>query len=245
MYPSLPLGGIVLPTAPLTFIVGAWLALTFIEQAAKRLATAQADKVYDLASIGLVSGILSARIVFVMAHWSAYQSNLLGIVWPINTGFNVGAGVAIGAGAAFFYGRFHQLAPPPTLDALAPGLLIGLIAISLADFLGGPGYGALSNLPWAISLFGLRRHPVQVYEIVIGLAALGLWWRLSYQRLFTGQLFLTPVALYSVGRLWIDAFRENTPLTTNGYHIIQIISLTALLVALFLLSRYPPISQEA
>ena len=245
MYPALQLGGLVLPTAPLAFIIGAWAALTAVEQTARKLMPEQAESIYRLASMGLFSGLIGARIAFVLAHWSAYQDNILGIIWPINTGFNVGAGVIIGIVVAFFYGRSHQLNPATTLDALTPSLLICLITVSLADFLGGPGYGTLSNLPWAISLFGLRRHPVQIYEILIGLSALGLWWHSNQQRLFTGQLFLTAFALYSAGRLFVDAFRDNTPLTTEGYHIIQMISLTILLVALFLLARQAPISRES
>ncbi|MCB8944381.1 MAG: prolipoprotein diacylglyceryl transferase [Ardenticatenaceae bacterium] len=237
MYPALQIGPVVLPTAPLTFILGAWIALTLIEQTARQLAPNQVEKTYNLASAGLFTGIIGARIVFVATHWSAYQSNLLGILWPINTGFNVGAGLIIGVGAAFFYGRFHQLDPANTLDILTPGLLIGLTAISLADFLGGPGYGTLSTLPWAISIFGLRRHPVQIYEIIISLAALSLWWHSRQNRQFTGQLFLTALSLYSAGRLFVDAFRDNAPLTAEGYHIIQIISLAILLTALFLLAR--------
>ena len=244
MYPALRLGGLVLPTAPLTFIIGAWAALALIEQTARKLLPEQAEKVYSLTSIGLFSGIIAARVAFVITHWSAYQSNLLGIIWPINAGFNVWVGLLTGVAVAFFYGRFHQLDPATALDTLTPGLLIGLITISLSDFLGGPGYGTLSNLPWAINLFGLRRHPVQIYEIIIGLAALGLWWRSSQRRIFTGQLFLTTFALYSAGRLLVDAFRDNAPLTSEGYHIIQIISLTILLMALFLLARQTPVSQE-
>ena len=244
MYPSLPIGGLVLPTTPLTLIVGMWAALTYIERAAKRLVPAQADKIYNLASTGLFGGIIGARLLFVVAHWSAYQNNLLGLVWPITSGFNVGGGLVVGALVAFFYGRFHQLDPATTSDILAPGIIIILIAVSLSDFLGGPGYGTLSNLPWAISLFGLRRHPVQIYEMLIGLAALGLWWHNSQKWYFTGHLFLSTFALYSAGRLFVDAFRDNSLLTADGYHIIQIISLTLLLATLFILARYAPTSQD-
>jgi prolipoprotein diacylglyceryltransferase len=237
MLPALNIGGLVLPTAPLTFILGAWLALSLVERAAARVYSTQAERVYRLATIGLVAGIIGARLVFVSSHWSAYQENWLGIIWPINTGFHVWSGLAIGMAAAFFYGRFHQLDPAITFDALVPGLIIGLMAISLADFLAGPGFGTLSNLPWAISIFGLRRHPVQIYEILIGLAALALWWRSNKQPSFTGQIFLTTISLYSGGRLLVDAFRDNAPLTAGGYHIIQIISLTVLLTSLFLISQ--------
>jgi phosphatidylglycerol:prolipoprotein diacylglycerol transferase len=146
--------------------------------------------------------------------------------------------------AAFFYGRFHQLDPAITMDALAPGLVVGLIAISLADFLAGPGFGTLSNLPWAINMFGLRRHPVQIYEILVGLTALFLWWRVSQRPSFTGESFLITITLYSAGRLFVDAFRDNTPLTAGGYHIIQIISLTILLTSLFLITRNLPAQHD-
>jgi 16S rRNA (cytosine1402-N4)-methyltransferase/phosphatidylglycerol:prolipoprotein diacylglycerol transferase len=244
MVPAFHIAGFALPTAPLTFILGAWLAVSLVEWAAGRVYPAQAERIYRLAITGLVAGIIGARLVFVVSHWPAYQGNWLGIIWPINTGFHGWAGLAVAVAAAFFYGRFHQLDPALSLDALTPGLIIGLMAISLADFLAGPGFGTLSNLPWAISLFGLRRHPVQIYEILIGLAALALWWRTSKQPFFTGQLFLTAMTLYSAGRLLVDAFRDNTPLTADGYHIIQIFSLTVLLITLFLIGRNVPAEHD-
>lgn len=238
MYPAIQIGGVSLPTGALSLLAGAWLLLSAVERAAKQLLPTQAERVYGLASLSLLSGLVGARLAFVITHWAAYQNNLLGIIWPINAGFNVWAGLIIGIVVAFFYGRFYQLDPATTLDTLTPGLLIGLIAVSLSDFLGGPGYGTLSNLPWAVSLFGLRRHPVQFYEVLIGLAALALWWHYRQRRRFTGQLFLTALAFYSAGRLLVDAFRENAPLTAEGYHLIQIVSLTFLLAALFLLARH-------
>lgn len=240
MYPALNLGSLVLPTGPLTFILGAWIALSVIEWAASRVYVVQSTKIYSLASTGLMVGIVGARLVFVVSHWSAYQDNWLGVIWPIHTGFNGWAGLAIGAAVAFFYGRFHQLEPALVIDALAPGLVIGLMAVSLADFLGGPGLGTLSNLPWAVSVFGLRRHPVQIYEIVMGMVALVLWWRASQQHTFTGQLFLMTITFYSAGRLLVDAFRADTPLTAGGYHIVQIFSFTVLLTGLLILGRHMP-----
>jgi phosphatidylglycerol:prolipoprotein diacylglycerol transferase len=243
MLPVLRIGGLALPTAPLTFILGAWLALSLVERAARRLYSAQAEKVYTLATTGLVAGLIGARLIFILSHWSAYQENWLGIIWPLSAGFNLWAGLAVSLAAAFFYGRFHQLDPALSLDVLTPGLITGLITVSLADFLAGPGFGALSTLPWAISVFGLRRHPVQIYEILVGLAALLLYWR--QRASFTGQRFLTTTSLYSAGRLLVDAFRENSPLTTAGYHIIQLFSLTVLLTSLYLISRNIPTEQDA
>ena len=85
-------------------------------------------------------------------------------------------GAIIAAAAAFFYARWKHIDPWTALDALAPGIISWLMFTSLADFVGGPGYGTLTDLPWGVSQFGVRRHPVQVYEIIAGFAALGAWW---------------------------------------------------------------------
>jgi phosphatidylglycerol:prolipoprotein diacylglycerol transferase len=159
---------------------------------------------------------------------------LLSIIWPLNTGYNLWGGIVIGLASAFFYGRYHQLPPAATLDALTPGILTGLVVISLADFLAGPGFGTLTRVPWAITQYSMRRHPVQIYEIFVGLAALLLWWQLSKKRLFAGQLFLLAVSLYSGGRLLVDAFRDNAWISSGGYHILQIISLIVMIVTLYI-----------
>ena len=236
MYPTLELGPLVIPTAGLVYILGLWLALSAVERAAERLRL-HVPATYTLAVTGVAAGFVGARLVFVILHWQAYADNLLGIVWPLTSGFNLAAGLLIGIAAAFFYGRAHDLPPAATLDALAPGLLAALIAVSLADFLAGPGYGQQADLPWSISLFGIRRHPVQLYEIAAGAAGLLAWWWTLRNQRSSGQPFLISVALYSAGRLLVDAYRANTPLTGGGYHLVQIISLVVLLTCLFFLAR--------
>ncbi|MFZ0545013.1 MAG: prolipoprotein diacylglyceryl transferase family protein [Candidatus Promineifilaceae bacterium] len=236
MFPTLSLGPVVLPTAGIVYILGVWLLLSVIEKAAKAL-NLNVEATYNLATLTLVVGLIGARVIFVALHWSAYQENLIGIVWPLTSGFDIWGGLIFGLAAAFFYGRYRQLPPFATLDALLPGLLIAFIIISLADFLGGPGYGKETSLFWGIDLFGIRRHPVQIYEIVVGVLALTAWWRTLPHRTFDGQLFLIGTAVYSAGRLLVDAFRANAWLTNSGYHVLQILSLFILLASLLILAR--------
>ena len=249
MYPTLNLGPFVFPTAGIVYLLGVWLSLTLIERAAKQLHL-NVEATYGLVVTGLIAGFLGARLLFVAEYWAAFQENLLGIIWPLTSGYNLGGGLFFGAAGAFFYGRYKRLPLWPTLDALTPGILTAFLTISLADFLAGPGYGILTRMPWGISVFGIRRHPVQLYEIILGLLALLLWWRVSSaqvrdlnnptaaRRTFPGQSFLLTMSLYSAGRLFLDIFRDNAWITANGYHIIQIIALLVLLGCLVFLARY-------
>ncbi|MCB8987705.1 MAG: prolipoprotein diacylglyceryl transferase [Ardenticatenaceae bacterium] len=243
MYPTLNLGPFVFPTAGIAYLLGIWLSLSLIEHAAKRL-DLNVEGLYGLAVTGLLVGFVAARLLFVLEYWAAFQENLLGIIWPLTSGYNVAGGLFFGVAGAFFYGRYKQLPFWSTLDALTPGLLGALITISLADFLAGPGYGKLTTMPWGISVFGIRRHPVQLYEIALGLVALVFWWQLTNprtrnpQRSFPGQAFLLTAVLYSTGRLFIESFRDNAWLTAGGFHIVQIIALLILLGSLILLARF-------
>ncbi len=236
MFPSIDFGPFVLPTAGLVYILGIWFSLNAAEWGAKQ--THQpVETIYTLAVTAVFTAFLVARLAFVVEYWAAFRENLVGIVWPLTNGYNVWAGGLAGTAAAFFYGRYKQLSPLATLDALVPGLVVGLITISLADFLAGPGFGDLTEMPWGVTQFGLRRHPVQVYEILFSLAALWVWRQVATRQQFTGQVFLVTAVLLSFGRLFIDAYRANAWLTNNGYHIWQIISLLILLTSLVLLAR--------
>jgi len=239
MFPTLNIGPLAFPTTGLVIIFGAYLCLTLAEKSAIRLRQNHIA-LYSLATTGLVAGFVGARLAFVIEYWAAFQENLLGIVWPLNTGYNTWVGLLISVAAMFFYGRFKQLPPAQTLDALAPALITGLMVVSLADFLGGPGLGTLTSVPWGIPQFGIRRHAVQLYELITGASALLLWWQLSKQQRKAGQLFWGVTAVYSAGRLFFDAYRADAWLTANGYHILQIIMLIILLMSLFLLGLINP-----
>jgi phosphatidylglycerol:prolipoprotein diacylglycerol transferase len=236
MLPTITIGPLVLPTAGLVYIIGAWVALSMVEHSAKALEL-DAEAVYGLSAVALAAGFIGARLLFVALHWPAYRDNLGGIVWPLTSGFDVWGGLFFAIAAAFFYGRAKQLPPAATLDALAPGLFVALISGSLADFLAGPGYGTETAVPWSLDVYGIRRHPVQLYEVIVALLALLVWWRALDHRSFDGQLFLISVGVYSAGRLIFDAYRANAWLTSSGYHVLQIASLVILLVCIFLLGR--------
>lgn len=235
MWPTISLGRVTLPSAGLIYILGIYVALVVVERAARRLSLPHAT-LYSLAANALLAGFVGARLTFVFTHWSAFQDNWLGIVWPLTSGYSAAGGLIIGLAAAVFYGRARRLAFLPALGALAPGLAVGLLVISLADLVGGPGLGKLADVPWALPIHGSLRHPVQLYEIATLLAALGLWQIGVDRGASAEQAGLTTLAGLSFGRLLTDAFRSNAWLI-DGFHAWQILSLLGLLLCLLALAR--------
>ena len=221
MFPTINIGGLSFPTAGLVILIGTWLCLTLVERTADRIGHAR-ELILGAAATGVFNGVIGARMQFV----------------PLNTGYNAWGGLLLGLAGAFFYARVKRLAAQPTLDALAPGIVLGLMVVSLADFLGGPGFGSLTAVPWGVTQFGVRRHPVQLYELLVGGLALLAWWRASRPAVcVVGRPFLLTTAVYSAGRLFVDAFRDNAPVIGDGYHVWQIVSLLILLAALFQIGR--------
>ena len=252
MYPALNLGPLVIPTAVFALLLGGWLALTVVERAAPRVGGVPAQ-LYALATAMIVAGIVGARLSFVFLHWEAFRENLLGVVWPLNSGYELWGGLLFALVAAWLQMRRDQLALGAVLDGLLPGLLTLLIFISLSDFLGGSGYGLETELPWGLRLFDLpvRRHPVQLYEILVGGVALGSWWYLVRGRApapagshIARSSILIPTALYAAGRLFVEAFRANSILVGDGWRLVQLVCLLALAVALWLYAQAAPVSQE-
>jgi len=236
MYPSISLGPFVFPVASLLYLLGVAVSLNVVERAAKLLKL-DYNAIYATAVTGLVSGMIGARLVFVALYWSAFQDNPLAIIWPLNSGYNLAGGLIFGAAGLLFYGRYKKLPLASTADAMIPGVVTGLIFISLADFLAGPGMGTYSRQFWAMDVYGALRHPVQIYEIIGGVLALLVWLKMRPSRLFDGQLFLMTTAVYAAGRLFTDAFRQSSWFTADGYRIIQIISLVVMLICLYALNH--------
>jgi phosphatidylglycerol:prolipoprotein diacylglycerol transferase len=236
MLPTISIGPLVVPTAALAYILGAWVALSMIEHSAKILKL-DVEATYGMGAAALAIGFVGARLVFVAMHWPAYRNDLIGIIWPLTSGYEVWGGLLFALVTAILYGRAKQLPLAATLDAVVPGLLVGFIVVSVSDLVGGPGYGSETNLPWGIDVFGIHRHPVQIYEITVAMLAMAVWWRALNHRRFEGELFLLSMAVYSGGRLFVDAFRANAWLTSGGYHVLQIIALLFMLLCLFLLGR--------
>ena len=237
MLPTLNIGSFVFPTAGLVYIFGTWLGLSLVERTAKKIGV-DAEVSYGLAVTAVLVGFIGARLTFVVQYWPAFQESPLNIIWPLTSGFNIAGGLFFGVAGGFFYGRYKQVSWPITLDALVPGMVFGLMIVSLADFLAGPGLGTLTSIPWGISQYGIRRHPVQIYELLVGAAALLVWWRTIEKRTYAGQLFLLTTAVYAAGRLFTDAFRDNAWTTNNGLHIVQIICFVIVIICLFFLGLY-------
>jgi phosphatidylglycerol:prolipoprotein diacylglycerol transferase len=67
-------------------------------------------------------------------------------------------------------------------------------------------------LPWGIELWGMHRHPSQIYEILATLIILALLWpgKVRVQSQASGIYFLSFCVISSLSRLFLEAFRGDS-----------------------------------
>jgi len=243
MVPTVRLFGFTVQSYAIVLLLGVWVGLWLSARAAWRLGM-DGDHVYSLGFYSLLAMLLGARLVYVLGHWAAYRDAPLSALSPTPTALAWPEGALIGGVVAIAYWRRRRLPVGTTLDAIAPGLALALALERLGALLDGSAFGEPTTLPWGVYVWDEVRHPVQLYEAVALLVILGvLWWRRK-QRAFDGHSFTLFVALYAGSRLFLEAFRAETPLMANGVRTAQVIALGVVVSAVGYLYRRRFLSAE-
>ncbi|MCD6290473.1 MAG: prolipoprotein diacylglyceryl transferase [Anaerolineae bacterium] len=235
MLPVIQIGHVALPTKPLILFAALYAGLWLAGREADRRGL-DGERLWNAGFLGLGGGLVAGRIVYVLLHWSAYRSDPLAILSPKPGTIVPSAALAAGALVALGYLWRARSLNADAADAIALGLPLALILIDFGNLLNGDAFGVPSDVPWAIPLWGERRHPVQVYELLaIGIVLIVLWRRRQVAR--PGDLAWGSLLGYGLVRLIFEPFRAQSWVLTGGYHGVQILGLIAVLFALWALTR--------
>lgn len=227
MLPTIAIAGLSLPTGPLLALLALYAALWL----AARLAQPQGlegDHLWNLGFVAALATLIGARLAYVVQFWPIYRQDLPAIVSLRPGTLAWTPGVLLGLLAGLIYVRRARLPLATALDALAPGALLGLAILSLADFLTGNAYGTPGAVPWAVELWGARRHPVQLYHLGALLIALVVVLRQPLAP--SGQRAWLALFLYALSRLLCDAWRGDSHILAGGFRAEQIIALAVALM---------------
>ncbi len=238
MLPILQIGPLAVQTPGLALLAGVWIGLSVAERQAHRHGVSASD-LYNLAFIGLIAGIVGARLIYVLRFWNAFAASPASIL-SINPGLlDPVGGLLAGGLAALVYGQGKRMAPWPTLDALTPALAVVMLAAGVARLASGAGYGTPTNLPWGLEMWGASRHPTQLYEILTSAAILIFLWPNRRRMLPTqpGSRFLVFLVLQATAWIVIEAFRADSVLLVSGLRAAQVLAWILLAASLGVLNR--------
>lgn len=231
MFPILQIGSLALRLPGLLILVGFWLATLLIDREAPRRGISGAD-LNSMVFYALLGGLLGARLGYALRYLDIYLQNPLAFVSLTPGTLSLLEGIAAVGIVALIYAQRRRLPFLPTLDALTPGLALFAVFVGIAHLSSGDSFGAVTQVPWAIELWGARRHPSQIYEIVtMGLIFI-LVWRIRSRDAFAGFLILAWLALTAAGSLILDGFRGDSVIVLGSLRTSQLLSLAILLIAL-------------
>lgn len=234
MLPVLQIGPFSVQTPGLALLLALWIGLSLAERHSHKHALSP-ETLNSLALVALLGGAIGGRLGYILQYPHAFLQSPLSAL-SLNPGlFDPLAGLAAGLLSALLYGRRKALHFWKTLDALTPLAAVVAVGVALSHLASGNAFGEPTNLPWAIELWGARRHPSQIYEMLGSLLTLGLLWPRQADAP-PGVYFLRFAALTSGTRLFLQAFRGDSALVLGGLRLEQILAWLALAAALGLLT---------
>lgn len=166
MYPVLlTIGPVVLSSLGL-FLSLAFLSAVFIVWRLAKVYDIQEEKMLDVAIITFAGGFIAARLYAVALNLEAFGSLDKILLVQRYPGLSFWGGLIGGAVTFWLFSRAAKLQFWQVADFAAVGVLLGLVFGSVGCFLGGCGYGVVSDLPIAAPVVGLigKRLPVSLIE---------------------------------------------------------------------------------
>jgi len=263
----------------LPFLTVRWYGVLIVSGAilAGYLATRRArahgineEHVWNQLLLGMLLGIIGARMYYVAFEWQRYAGRpLLEIINPQGGGLAIHGAIIGALIAVLMYTRRNQLPLLTWLDICVPTLLIGQAIGRWGNFFNQEAYGRPTTLPWGLDIPPDRRippydnlgqyppstrfHPTFLYESLWDAGALLviLWLERRWRtRLKPGDSALLYGVLYSAGRFFTEGLRTDSLCVggytldgscTGGLRIAQLVSLGAFVICgLFLAWRHRP-----
>ena len=200
----------------------------------------KSEQVLKMENTVFISGIIGARILYIIFNLEIYGSDPLRIFNLWSGGLSWYGGVVAGILAMVWFSRKEKI---PFLDVADLSVISGILGLTfgrIGCFLNGCCYGKASDLPWAVVFpahGSFTRHPTQIYEAILDFIIFLILIYLWNRNRFRGEVFASFLCLYSLTRFFVEFFRENTmgftPFLLN-LNIAQVVSLMFALCALLL-----------
>ena len=188
---------------------------------------------YDLAIYGVIFSIIGARAYYVIFSWDMYKDDIKSIINIREGGLAIYGGVITAIVVVFIFAKIKGLSPFLLFDTGGFGLITGQMIGRWGNFFNREAFGGYTDnlfamqLPvsavrvheitdemWAhVQIIGgeqfIQVHPTFLYESLwnVGVICFLYWYR--KRKKFQGELFLTYLLGYGLGRAWIEGLRTD------------------------------------
>ncbi len=207
--------------------VGFLLAVLFCSKISPKFGV-KPDDLFDMLLFAVPLGILGARLYYIaydLGRSDAFRNpdgslDFMEMIRIWDGGLAIYGGVIAAVLTVFVFCKVKKLKFGAMADVGAFGLLIGQAVGRWGNFVNVEVFGYETTLPWRMgvetwdaakgAMVYQEVHPTFLYESLWNLVGLGLLILIAKRwRKFDGQLFLSYVAWYGLGRAWIEGVRQD------------------------------------
>ncbi len=206
------------------------------------------DDIYDAALWIIAGGLIGARLLHVLDHWShEYAAEPIRALYLWEGGLAIWGALIGGLIAAALVAWKRGWSLPRLLDAGAPALVLAQAIGRIACVITGDAMGKPTNGPFGFAYtspnamvpkLGEFYTPMPVYELIINLGIFAALWQLRKRNWPDGRLFLVYLILYSLERFFL-AFTSSYRIIAFGLTQSQIVAVFGLVVGLAMLAWLP------
>lgn len=213
------------------------------------------DDVYSAALVGIPSGIIGARALYVVERWGdPGLENALDVIRLNEGGIAIYGAVLGGVVGGLVYVWFRKLPMRRALDVSAFGAILGMGIGRIGDSINGEHFAEASSLPWAVRYTNLNspsvvshpecaldpftlqvpcaQHPAVGYEMVGDLIIFGLLFLILRFARRDGVAFFSFLLLYSLMRFGVSELRLDSRVIIAGLTTPQVTALFVIAISL-------------
>lgn len=200
----------------------------------------------DLMLWAIPIAIISARIYYVIFQWDYYAQNPGDIIKIWNGGIAIHGALIGSVITAYVFAKKNNVSFWKLADIAAPSLILGQAIGRWGNFMNQEAHGGEVSrsfleglqLPEFIInqmyINGAYYHPTFLYESIWNLIGLIILLALRRVNLRRGEIFLSYVVWYSIGRFFIEGLRTDSLMLTDTLRIAQTISIALIILAISL-----------
>ena len=196
------------------------------------------DDLLDYALITVISGVVGARLYYVITSGEKYTFGEVFAIW--NGGIAIYGAIIGGAAALLGVSLYKKIKWQKVFDMVCPGVMIGQIVGRWGNFFNGEAYGEspaadnflyfmrmeLRHEGWANSYIC---QPTFLYESLWNLVGFIIINALYKKKKFDGQVFLMYITWYGFGRMLIEGLRTDS-LMVGTFRISQVVAFLCFIV---------------
>jgi len=234
MLPVLNIGPIAIQTSGLIVMIGIWFSIAIIEKYS-RIFIFDERNFLKILNLSLVSILIFARISYIIQYPNDFLSTPLSIISLNKALFDFNSGIIFSSILFRVLIFKYDFKIVSALNALTPGISLFLIFYSLSLFANGDYFGIPSSIPWGIGLWGIYRHPLQLY-FMVGTSVIFIFiiWQIS--RNITNDLFLKFLIFISSLVIFLEYFRGDRTFQLHNIHILQVLAFITLIISLYIIN---------